>query len=45
MGVENYKKTDAGEHVVVKDFDYGIEHERPEMDDWLTMEAHTGIFF
>ncbi len=38
-GVQNYKNTDAGEHTVVKDFDYGLEHEMPEPDDWLNHEV------
>lgn len=39
VGVENYKNTDAGHHTVVKDFDYGLEHEMPEPDDWLNYEV------
>jgi hypothetical protein len=38
-GVENHKNTDAGHHTVVKDFDYGLEHEMPEPDDWLNYEV------
>lgn len=38
-GVENYKNTDAGHHAVVKDFDYGLEHEMPDPNDWLHYEA------
>lgn len=38
-GVENHKNTDAGEHEVVKDFDYGLQHEMSEPDDWLSYEA------
>lgn len=32
VGVENFKKTDAGVHRIVEDFDYGLEHEF-EFDD------------
>ena len=38
-GVENYKESDAGQHEIVKDFDFGLEHEAPEPDDWLDYEA------
>lgn len=38
-GVENSKNTDAGDHTVIKDFDYGLENEMPEPDDWLNYEA------
>lgn len=27
-GVENYQRTNVGEHEIVEDFDYGLEHER-----------------
>lgn len=39
VGVENYQNTDAGEHEVVEDLDYGLEHEEPEPDDWLNYET------
>lgn len=32
VGVENFKKTDVGEHRIVEDFDYGLEHVS-EFDD------------
>lgn len=35
VGIENYSETDAGEHSVLKDFDYGLEHGPPEPDKWL----------
>lgn len=38
-GVENHKSTDAGHHTVVKDLDYGLEHEMPEPEDWLNYEV------
>lgn len=31
-GAENFKETNVGVHRVIKDFDYGLEHE-PEFDD------------
>lgn len=27
VGIENYKDTDVGEHRLIQDFDYGLEHE------------------
>ncbi len=39
MGVENYRSTDVGKHEVVEDFDYGLEHEIPEPNDWLNYEV------
>lgn len=35
-GTEDTKKTDSGRHVIINDFDYGLEHEEPEPDDWLS---------
>lgn len=35
VGIENYSDTDAGEHAVLEDFDYGLEHGPPEPDEWL----------
>jgi hypothetical protein len=32
VGFENYRETNVGMHEVIKDFDYGFEHERPEPD-------------
>jgi hypothetical protein len=32
VGVENYRETNVGEH---EDFDYGLEHEEPEPDNWI----------
>lgn len=38
-GVENNKETNVGKHAVIDDFDYGLEHEIPEPDDWLNYAA------
>lgn len=32
VGAENFKETNVGRHRIIKDFDYGLEHE-PEFDD------------
>lgn len=34
IGVENHHETNAGRHQVVEDFDYGLEHDEPEPEDW-----------
>jgi hypothetical protein len=34
VGAENYRETDVGEHELIRDFEYGLEHEEPEPDDW-----------
>lgn len=39
-GVENYQDTDAGQHFVIQDFDYGLEHEE-EPEDWLNYAPPT----
>lgn len=45
VGVENYKDTDVGEHRLVQDFDYGLEHEeeidfeQQELDERATARA------
>lgn len=36
LGIENYQNTNSGEHEVLENFDYGLEHEEPEPDDWLS---------
>jgi hypothetical protein len=35
VGVENYDETDAGSHEVIEDFDCGLEHGKPDPDEWL----------
>lgn len=35
VGVENYRNTDVGQHELLQDFDYGLEHGPPEPDEWL----------
>lgn len=39
IGIENHHITDVGKHEVIEDFDYGLEHGEPELDDWLDYEA------
>lgn len=39
VGIENHHITDVGEHEVIEDFDYGLEHGEQEPDDWLDYEA------
>lgn len=39
IGIENYHDTNVGEHEVIEDFDYGLEHGQPEFEDWLDYEA------
>jgi len=35
VGIENYHATDAGPHAVIEDFDYGLEHDDEEPDEWV----------
>lgn len=35
IGIENYQNTDVGPHEVIEDFDYGLEHDEPEPDEWV----------
>jgi hypothetical protein len=35
VGIENYRKTDAGPHEIVEDLDYGLRHVREESDEWF----------
>jgi hypothetical protein len=35
VGVENYRDPNVGQHELIKDFDYGLEHEEPPPDDWI----------
>ncbi|MFY1713327.1 hypothetical protein J3366_17755 [Tritonibacter mobilis] len=44
IGIENHNITYVGEHEVVEDFDYGLEHGEPEFDDWLDYEAPTNPY-
>ncbi len=39
VGVENHSDTDVGSHELIKDFDYGLEHERPEPEEWLDYDT------
>jgi hypothetical protein len=39
IGVENHQITDVGKHQVIEDFDYGLQHDEPEFEDWLDYEA------
>ncbi|MGE3474166.1 MAG: hypothetical protein AB7H70_00015 [Rhodospirillaceae bacterium] len=44
IGVENHHDTDAGGHEVVEDFDYGLEHEEPEPDEWVDYDVPSNPF-
>lgn len=35
VGVENYRKTDAGPHEIVEDLDYGLLHTKDDGDEWF----------
>lgn len=35
FGIENYQDTNAGDHELIDDFRYGLEHEEPEPDEWI----------
>jgi hypothetical protein len=35
VGIENYRETNVGPHQVIEDFDFGLEHGKPEPDEWL----------
>jgi hypothetical protein len=37
LGAENYRETKVGPHELVEDFDYGLEHEQPDPDEWLDL--------
>ncbi|MGJ5208125.1 hypothetical protein [Bradyrhizobium sp. HKCCYLR20261] len=39
VGAQNHEATDVGQHEIVEDFDYGLEHEPPEpdLDEWLDL--------
>lgn len=39
IGIENHRITDVGEHEVIEDFDYRLEHGEPDPNDWLDYEA------
>ncbi|MCS3804693.1 hypothetical protein HNO92_001407 [Chromobacterium alkanivorans] len=34
-GIENCQNTDVGRHEAVDDFNFGLEHEEPEPDEWF----------
>jgi hypothetical protein len=44
IGIENHHDTDAGGHEVVEDFDYGLEHEEPEPDEWVDYDVPSNPF-
>jgi len=44
IGIENHHETDAGGHEVVEDFDYGLEHEEPEPDEWVDYDVPSNPF-
>ncbi|CAD5291774.1 conserved hypothetical protein [Bosea sp. 62] len=35
IGIENHRVTNAGRNKVIEDFDYGLEHGKPEPDEWV----------
>ena len=35
VGIQNARDTDVGQHELLQDFDYGLEHGPPEPDEWL----------
>ncbi|RXH24111.1 hypothetical protein XH99_28905 [Bradyrhizobium nanningense] len=35
VGIQNARETDVGQHELLHDFDYGLEHGPPEPDEWL----------
>jgi hypothetical protein len=37
-GAQNDSNSNVGEHEIVEDFDYGLEHEQPELDGWFNYE-------
>ena len=34
LGIENYRESNVGEHQLIEDFAYGLEHEPEPDDDW-----------
>lgn len=34
-GIENFHETNAGAHEVIEDFDYGLDHGKPDPDEWV----------
>jgi hypothetical protein len=43
VGVENHNQTDVGEHELIEDFDYGLEHD-PEPDIWADYDLPDNPF-
>ena len=37
-GAENMTESKVGQHILVEDFDFGLQHEEPEPDNWLEYE-------
>ena len=44
IGAENLKKTDVGEHELVKDLEYGLQHEPDDWDDYDVPDDPYRIF-
>ena len=44
IGIENYSDTDVSGHEMVEDFDYGLEHEEPEPDEWIDYDVPADPF-
>ena len=34
-GAENMTESNVGQHILVEDFDFGLQHEEPEPENWL----------
>lgn len=34
IGIENYSSTEVGDHELIEDLNYGLEHERPAPEEW-----------
>lgn len=37
-GAENMTESNFGQHILVEDFDFGLQHEEPEPENWLEYE-------
>lgn len=44
VGAENHSNTEARGHEVVEDFDYGLKHEAPQLDEWLDYDVPANPF-
>lgn len=44
VGIENFSRTDVGDHEIVEDLGYGLKHEQPEPENWLDYDVPPNPF-